>query len=163
VLRVFRTTIGRIVTGAAVVVGLYALAGFVIAPKLLRSKLLEEIPKTLNVTPTLGDIRINPFFFQLDLKNFALATPDGRELWDSTGCSSIRPVLPTRSAASSPTLPSQCVGRTRWRQQSVGARAEADPAAGAPSAAGQERAVARGTHRGLQRSRADLSCVEPGG
>jgi hypothetical protein len=56
------------------------LAGFVIAPKLLRSKLLEEIPKTLNVTPTVGDIRINPFRFQLDLKNFALAGPDGRKL-----------------------------------------------------------------------------------
>jgi hypothetical protein len=80
VLRLFQTTIARIVLGVAVVVGLYALAGFVIAPKLLRSKLLEEIPKTLNVTPTVGDIRINPFLFKLDLKNFALATPDGRKL-----------------------------------------------------------------------------------
>jgi hypothetical protein len=80
VLRLFRTRIARIVFGAAVVVGLYALAGFVIAPKVLRSKLLDEIPKTLNVTPTVGDIRINPFLFQLDLKNFALATPDGRKL-----------------------------------------------------------------------------------
>ena len=79
-LRLFRTTSARIVLGVAVVVGLYALAGFVIAPKLLRSKLLEEIPKTLNVTPTVGDIRINPFRFQLDLKNFALAAPDGRKL-----------------------------------------------------------------------------------
>jgi Domain of Unknown Function (DUF748) len=80
VLRLFRTTIARIVLGVAVLVGLYALAGFVIAPKVLRSKLLEEIPKTLNVTPTVGDIHINPFLFKLDLKNFALATPDGRKL-----------------------------------------------------------------------------------
>ena len=79
-LRFFRTTIARIVLGVAVVVGLYALAGFVIAPKVLRSKLLEEIPKTLNVTPTVGDIHINPFLFRLDLKNFALATPDGKKL-----------------------------------------------------------------------------------
>ena len=79
-LRLLRTTSARIVIGVAVVVGLYALAGFVIAPKLLRSKLLEEIPKTLNVTPTVGDIHINPFLFKLDLKNFALATPDGRKL-----------------------------------------------------------------------------------
>ena len=79
-LRLFRTRIARIVLGVAVVVGLYALAGFVIAPKLLRSKLLEEIPKTLNVTPSVGDIRINPFLFKLDLKNFALATPDGSKL-----------------------------------------------------------------------------------
>ena len=79
-LRLFRTTIARIVLGVAVVVGLYALAGFVIAPKVLRGKLLEEIPKTLNVTPTVGGIRFNPFLFQLDLKDFALATPDGRKL-----------------------------------------------------------------------------------
>jgi hypothetical protein len=68
------------VLGLAVVLGLYALTGFLIAPKLLRSKLLDEIPKTLSVTPTVGDIRINPFLFQLDLKNFALAAPDGRKL-----------------------------------------------------------------------------------
>jgi len=80
VLRLFRTRIARIVLGVAVVVGLYALAGFVIAPKVLRSKLLEEIPKTLNVTPTLGEIRINPFLFQLDVKNFTLATSDGKKL-----------------------------------------------------------------------------------
>jgi hypothetical protein len=80
VLRVFRTRIARIVFGAAVVVGLYALSGFEIAPKLLRSKLLDEIPKTFNVTPAVGDIRINPFLFELDLKNFALAAPDGRKL-----------------------------------------------------------------------------------
>jgi hypothetical protein len=75
-----RTTIARIVLGVALVIGLYALAGFLIAPKLLRSKLLAEIPKTLNVTPTVGDIHINPFLFKLDLKNFALATPDGGKL-----------------------------------------------------------------------------------
>jgi hypothetical protein len=80
VLRFFRTTIARILLGVAVLVGLYALAGFVIAPKVLRSKLLEEIPKTLNVIPTVGDIHINPFLFRLDLKNFALATPDGKKL-----------------------------------------------------------------------------------
>jgi hypothetical protein len=78
--RFFRTTIARIVLGAAVLVGLYALAGFVIAPKLLRSKLLEEIPKTFELTPAVGEIRINPFLLRLDLKNFALATPDGRKL-----------------------------------------------------------------------------------
>jgi hypothetical protein len=80
VLRLFRTRAARIVLGLAVVLGLYALTGFVIAPKLLRGKLLDEIPKTLDVTPTVGDIRINPFLFQLDLKNFALAAPDGRKL-----------------------------------------------------------------------------------
>jgi hypothetical protein len=68
------------VTGVAVVVGLYALAGFVIAPKLLRSKLLEEIPRTVDVIPAVGEIRVNPFLLKLDLKDFALATRDGRKL-----------------------------------------------------------------------------------
>ena len=40
-LRFFRTTIARLVLGVAVAAGLYALAGFVIAPKVLRGKLLE--------------------------------------------------------------------------------------------------------------------------
>jgi hypothetical protein len=80
VLRLFRTTIARIVLGVAVAVGLYALAGFVIAPRVLRSKLLEEIPKTLSVTPTVGEIRLNPFLLQLDVRNFALATADGSQL-----------------------------------------------------------------------------------
>ena len=98
--------------GVAVVVGLYALAGFVIAPKLLRSKLLEEIPKTLNVTPTVGDIRINPFLFKLDVRNFALADPGRQQnCWDLTGYSSasICPPCGTGripSAVSSSTPPS---------------------------------------------------------
>lgn len=66
--------------GVALVVGLYALAGFVIAPKVLRSRLLEEIPRTLDVTPTIGDVRINPFLLELDLRNFALADAQGKKL-----------------------------------------------------------------------------------
>ena len=40
---------------------LYALAGFVLAPRILRSTLMQDIPKTLGVTPAVGEIRINPF------------------------------------------------------------------------------------------------------
>jgi hypothetical protein len=78
--RLWRTTVARIVLGVAVVVGLYALAGFVIAPKLVRSKLLAEIPRTLNVAPAVGDIRINPFLLRLDVRNFSLATAAGEKL-----------------------------------------------------------------------------------
>lgn len=59
---------------------LYALIGFLLAPKLLRSALLEQIPKTLNLTPTVGDIRINPFLLRLEMKDFALAEPGGDRL-----------------------------------------------------------------------------------
>jgi hypothetical protein len=80
VLRLFRTTIARIVLGVALAVGLYALAGFVIAPKVLRKELLAEIPKTVDAVPSVGEIRLNPFLFQLDVRDFALSGRDGTPL-----------------------------------------------------------------------------------
>jgi hypothetical protein len=65
---------------AMLLVGLYALAGFVLAPRMLRSALLEDIPKTLDVTPTVGQIRLNPFLFELEIKDFSLAAPGGEKL-----------------------------------------------------------------------------------
>ena len=64
----------------AALVGLYALAGFVIAPKLVRSALLKDIPETIGATPAVGDIRINPFLFQLTVEKFSLAAPGGEKL-----------------------------------------------------------------------------------
>jgi hypothetical protein len=61
-------------------VGLYAIAGFVLAPRILRSALMQDIPKTLGVTPTVGEIRLNPFLFQLEIKDLSLAAPDGQKL-----------------------------------------------------------------------------------
>ena len=51
-----------------------------LAPRLLRSALLEDIPKTLGVTPTVGDIRVNPFLLRLEVGEFALAAPNGEKL-----------------------------------------------------------------------------------
>ncbi|MGP8165327.1 MAG: DUF748 domain-containing protein [Steroidobacteraceae bacterium] len=70
----------RILAAAALAVGLYAAAGFLLAPKLLRSALLENIPKTLGVVPTVGEIRINPFLLQLEVKDFSLAGKGGEKL-----------------------------------------------------------------------------------
>ena len=70
----------RIAAIVAVLVGLYALAGFVVAPKLVRSALLKDIPETIGVTPAVGDIRINPFLFQLTVEKFSLAAPGGEKL-----------------------------------------------------------------------------------
>jgi Domain of Unknown Function (DUF748) len=61
-------------------VGLYAIAGFVLAPRILRSALMQDIPKTLGVTPTVGEIRLNPFLFRLEIKDLSLAAPDGEKL-----------------------------------------------------------------------------------
>jgi hypothetical protein len=59
---------------------LYALAGFVFAPRILRSALLEEIPKTLGVTPAVGEIRVNPFLLRLEVRDFSLTAADGEKL-----------------------------------------------------------------------------------
>src|SRR6185312_4966503 len=70
----------RIPAVIAVLIGLYALAGFVLAPRLLRSALMKDIPKTLGVTPSVGEIRVNPFLFQVEVRDFALASPGGEKL-----------------------------------------------------------------------------------
>jgi uncharacterized protein involved in outer membrane biogenesis len=64
----------------AALVAVYAVAGFWVAPKLLRSALLEDIPKSIGVKPTVGEIRINPFLFQLTLNDFSLAGAGGERL-----------------------------------------------------------------------------------
>jgi len=67
----------RIVAVAVLLVLLYAIAGFFLAPKLLRSALMQDIPKAVGLKPTIGDIRINPFLLQLEIKNFALTDAGG--------------------------------------------------------------------------------------
>ncbi|HMK85420.1 MAG TPA: DUF748 domain-containing protein [Steroidobacteraceae bacterium] len=70
----------RIAIVVALLVALYAVAGFLIAPRLVRHALLEDIPKTLGVTPTVGEIHINPFLFHVQVNDFALAGKDGAKL-----------------------------------------------------------------------------------
>ena len=70
----------RIAAAALLLVGVYAIAGFWLAPKLLRNALLEQIPKTVGLKPAIGAIRINPFLLQLEIKNFSLSDPSGDKL-----------------------------------------------------------------------------------
>src|ERR1700736_2941372 len=78
----FTKTKGFRISAVVVVllVGLYAIAGFVLAPRILRSALMKDIPETLGVTPTVGEIRLNPFLFQLEVKDLSLAAPSGEKL-----------------------------------------------------------------------------------
>jgi Domain of Unknown Function (DUF748) len=80
VLRILKTKTFRIAAIIAVLMALYAIAGFVIAPKIVRSALLKDIPKSLDVTPTVGEIHINPFLFQVTVNDFALASTGGERL-----------------------------------------------------------------------------------
>jgi hypothetical protein len=78
-LQPFRTRIARWVAIVAALVALYALAGFVIAPRIVRSALLKDIPQTLEVTPAVGDIHFNPFLLQFEVRDFSLAAKGGGE------------------------------------------------------------------------------------
>jgi len=80
VLQFTKTKAFRIAAVVALLAALYALGGFVAAPRILRSTLMKEIPQTLGATPAVGDIRFNPFTFQLEIKDFSLAAPNGEKL-----------------------------------------------------------------------------------
>jgi hypothetical protein len=80
-LQLLKTKAFKISAIVVLLVGLYALAGFWWAPKLVRNALDKEIPKTLEgVTPTVGDIHINPFLFQVEIKDFFLTGSKGTKL-----------------------------------------------------------------------------------
>lgn len=75
----FKTKYFRIFGVVALLLVVYAIAGFWLAPRLLRSNLVKEIPKTLpGVTPAVGEIRVNPFLFQVEIKDFALSGANGK-------------------------------------------------------------------------------------
>ncbi|HLZ99156.1 MAG TPA: DUF748 domain-containing protein [Steroidobacteraceae bacterium] len=75
-----RTKTFRAAAIVTVLAGLYALAGFVVAPKLVRSALLKDIPEAIGATPEVGDIRINPFLLQATVDKFSLTAPGGEKL-----------------------------------------------------------------------------------
>jgi hypothetical protein len=80
-LQFLKTKTFRISAVVALLIGLYALAGFLLAPKLLRNALMDEIPKTLaGVKPTVGDIRVNPFLMQVEVKDFFLTGTNDTKL-----------------------------------------------------------------------------------
>lgn len=71
----------RIASIVALLIGVYAAAGFLLAPKLLRNALQEKIPSVLSgVKPTVGDIRVNPFLLQVVIKDFYLTGANGTKL-----------------------------------------------------------------------------------
>jgi len=80
-LQLLKTKTFRIAAVVVLVIGLYALAGFVLAPKLARNALMTEIPKVLvGVTPSVGEIHINPFLLQVRVKDFSLTGSQGTKL-----------------------------------------------------------------------------------
>ena len=71
----------RISAVIVLLVVLYGLAGFLLVPRVLRSALLEDIPKTLpGIKPQVGQVRFNPFLLQLEIRDFLLSDAGGEKL-----------------------------------------------------------------------------------
>ena len=70
----------RIAACVLAAVALYAAGGFLLAPKLLRAAIVDRTRSALGLRASVGDIRINPFLLQLDVRNFAIADPAGNKL-----------------------------------------------------------------------------------
>ncbi len=80
-MQILKSKTFRIAGIVALLIGLYAIAGFWLAPKLLRNALLEKIPTVLvGVKPTVGEIRVNPFLLQVEIKDFFLTGANGTKL-----------------------------------------------------------------------------------
>jgi len=59
---------------------LYAAGGFLLAPHLLRNGLIKGIHDQFGLDARVGEVRINPFLLQLDVRNFTLPDHDGTPL-----------------------------------------------------------------------------------
>jgi len=93
--KLLKSTIFWVVAIALALVGLYALLGFYAAPKLIRSKAIAFVHEQYGRDLAVGEIRVNPFRLQLEIKDLALPDADkhpmlgfkrffiGFELWSS--------------------------------------------------------------------------------
>ena len=79
-LQILKSKTVRLCAVVAVVLAAYAIAGFVVAPRVVRSSLLKDIPAAIDATPSVGEIHINPFLLQATIDDFALADADGGRL-----------------------------------------------------------------------------------
>jgi len=80
--RVFKVTRKLIVLAAALVavIAAYAAAGFWLVPKILRGKAEAFASENYGRKLTLGDIRFNPFTFELQVDKFSFPDDDGEPL-----------------------------------------------------------------------------------
>ncbi|MGA8095199.1 MAG: DUF748 domain-containing protein [Steroidobacteraceae bacterium] len=85
-------------------VGLYAAAGFLLVPRLLRSELVRLTARDFNRTLSIGDVSFNPFTWTLDIADFSLPDADGRPMISfghlevAVGISSVTRLAPSLSA-----------------------------------------------------------------
>jgi hypothetical protein len=64
----------------AVLVGLYAAAGFYGVPRLVRSQVTELFQRDYGRTVSLGEVRFNPFTFEFEARDFSVPDADGTRM-----------------------------------------------------------------------------------
>jgi uncharacterized protein involved in outer membrane biogenesis len=72
-----RSRVLWIVAIVAALVGLYALLGFQVAPRIVRSQAIEYVRENHGRDLGIGEVRINPFSLQLEVHEVALPDADG--------------------------------------------------------------------------------------
>ncbi len=65
---------------AALLVGLYAIAGFFVAPRVVRAQLQNFAAENYQREVTVGDIRFNPFTLRLEVNDFSFPDADKKPL-----------------------------------------------------------------------------------
>lgn len=65
--------------GVVLAIGAYALIGFKVAPKIIRSQAIDYARTELKKPLSLGEIKVNPFSFELELRDIVLSD-DGKPL-----------------------------------------------------------------------------------
>ncbi len=81
-LRHLVTTVRFLVTVAVLVVlvAAYTLAGFFLVPRLLKTYVPRYVQEQLDRRAEIGEVRLNPFLFKLEVTRFRLTEADGRPL-----------------------------------------------------------------------------------
>ena len=64
----------------AALIGVYALLGFKLAPKLVRSQAIEFVRTTYGRELEIGEVRVQPFKLQLEIQDLAFPDDDGKTM-----------------------------------------------------------------------------------
>ncbi|HWU54806.1 MAG TPA: DUF748 domain-containing protein, partial [Rhizomicrobium sp.] len=66
----------RWAAGLALLFAAYLLAGFYLAPRLIRAEATDWVKTNLNKSIAIGDIKVNPLSFKVDISDIAIPAPD---------------------------------------------------------------------------------------
>jgi hypothetical protein len=72
-----RTKKGAIIIAIAILILLYGVFGFLIAPYIIKSNLISGIAGQLGRNATVNEVKVNPFVLSVTVRGFEMSEPDG--------------------------------------------------------------------------------------